>query len=76
MNEAAQRLLPAGLLTLALHSAFLSWQMENRPIELPKPEKISVTLKKPPPPPPPPPGAAMTRYPSCQLAAPPSTAAR
>lgn len=51
MNEAAQRLLPAGLLTLALHSAFLSWQMENRPLELPKPEKISVTLRKPPPPP-------------------------
>jgi len=55
MNEEAQRLLPAGLLTLALHSAFFFWQIENRPIELPKPEKISVTLRKPPPPPPPPP---------------------
>lgn len=53
MNEETQRLLPAALLTLALHSAFFSWQMENRPIELPKPEKISVTLKKTPPPPPP-----------------------
>ena len=53
MNEATQRLLPASLLTLALHGAFFSWQMENRPIELPKPEKISVTLRKPPPPPPP-----------------------
>lgn len=53
MNEATQRLLPAGLVTLVLHGAFLSWQMENMPIHVPTPPKISVTLRNPPPPPPP-----------------------
>jgi protein TonB len=57
MNEVLQRLLPASLLTLALHSVFLSHQMQKRPDMNPPTQplvqKISVTLKQPPPPPPP-----------------------
>lgn len=53
MNAAMQRLLPAWLLTLAVHGLFLNWRLEYKPIKLPEPEKISVTLRHPPPPPPP-----------------------
>ncbi|MCW5202787.1 TonB family protein [Desulfobulbus sp. US4] len=55
MNEAMQRMLPATVLTLALHGALLSWRMQLpetvRPAPLP--QKISVSLKRLPPPPPP-----------------------
>ena len=50
MNEAMQRLLPAWLLTLAVHSLLLNWRLEQKSIKLPESEKISVTLRHPPPP--------------------------
>ncbi|CAK8723907.1 TonB family C-terminal domain-containing protein [Candidatus Electrothrix laxa] len=57
MNEATiQRMLPATIMTLALHGALLSWRMqlpETVHPEPPQPRKISVTLKRLPPPPPP-----------------------
>lgn len=55
MNEAMQRMLPATALTLALHGALLSWQMQLPETVRPKPrpQKISVSLKRLPPPPPP-----------------------
>ncbi|MDU9047353.1 MAG: TonB family protein [Candidatus Electrothrix sp. Rat3] len=56
MNEAMQRMVPAALLTLALHGALLSsWRMPLPETERPKPlpQKISVSLKRLPPPPPP-----------------------
>ena len=53
MDDTIQRFLPACLLTLAAHSLLLNWQLENKPIKLPQPEKISVTLRQQPPPPPP-----------------------
>ena len=55
MNEVMQRMLPATVLTLALHGALLCWRMQQpqtlRPAPLPR--KISVSLKRLPPPPPP-----------------------
>jgi protein TonB len=55
MNEAMQRMLPATVLTLALHGALLSWRMQLPETVRPKPlpQKISVSLKRLPPPPPP-----------------------
>ncbi|MCI5148417.1 MAG: TonB family protein [Candidatus Electrothrix sp. MAN1_4] len=55
MNEAIQRMLPATALTLALHGALLSWQMELPETVPPKPparKKISISLKRLVPPPP------------------------
>ncbi|MDU9049802.1 MAG: energy transducer TonB [Candidatus Electrothrix sp. Rat3] len=55
MNEAMQRMLPATALTLALHGALLSWQMQLPETVRPKPrpQKISVNLKRLAPPSPP-----------------------
>jgi len=55
VNEAMQRMLPAVILTLALHSALLSWQIQGPQRETPKPlsRKITVNLTRLPPPPPP-----------------------
>ncbi|MCI5161763.1 MAG: hypothetical protein D3917_07035, partial [Candidatus Electrothrix sp. AX5] len=55
MNEAMQRMLPATVLTLALHGALLSWRMQLPETVRPKPfpQKISVSLKRLPSPPPP-----------------------
>ncbi len=55
MNEAMQRMLPATVLTLALHGALLSWRMQLPQTVRPEPlpQKISVSLKRLAPPPPP-----------------------
>ncbi|MGB5687195.1 MAG: energy transducer TonB [Candidatus Electrothrix sp.] len=55
MNEVMQRMLPATVLTLALHGALLYWRMQQPQTLLPAPlpQKISVSLKRLPPPPPP-----------------------
>ncbi|MCI5221114.1 MAG: energy transducer TonB [Candidatus Electrothrix sp. AR4] len=55
MNEAMQRMLPATVLTLALHGALLSWRMQLPETVRPQPlpQKISVSLKRLPPSPPP-----------------------
>jgi protein TonB len=56
VNDVMQRMLPATVLTLALHGALLSWQMhlpETVPPKPPARKKISVSLERLPPPPPP-----------------------
>ncbi|MCI5132718.1 MAG: hypothetical protein D3904_14675 [Candidatus Electrothrix sp. EH2] len=55
MNEAMQRMVPAALLTLVLHGALLSWQIQQpQPLRTrPVPQKITVNLKRLPPPLPP-----------------------
>jgi protein TonB len=53
VDETIQRILPACVLTLAAHSLLLHWHLESKPLRLPQPEKISVTLLQVPSPPPP-----------------------